>query len=94
MYATGNTGSQMPASAFDLGDSVGAVPTDVLNIGSARGSDELDLTSEFANMTASAAALHSTTNAAVFTWSGNPAAPGTTSRTSRSTPRPGPGSTA
>ncbi len=62
--------------AFDLGDSIAAVPTDVLNTESARGSDELDLTSEFASMTASATSLHSTTTAAVFNWDGYPAPPG------------------
>jgi hypothetical protein len=75
-YAAGNTGSQVPVSAFDLGDSIAAVPTDVLNTGSALGSDELDLTSKFASMTASATSLYSTTNAAVFNWNGNPATPG------------------
>ena len=76
LYAAGNTGSQVPVSAFDLGDSIAEVPTDVLNTGSALGSDELDLTSKFASMAASATSLYSTTNAAVFNWNGNPATPG------------------
>ena len=75
-YAAGNMGSLVPVSAFDLGDSIAAVPTDVLNTGSGFGSDELDLTSKLASMTASNTNLYSTTNAAVFNWNGNPATPG------------------
>ena len=43
LYAAGNTGSRARVG-LDLGDSIAEVPTDVLNTGSALGSDELDLT--------------------------------------------------
>ncbi len=75
-YAPGNAGYEVPVSAFDLGDSIAAVPHDVLNTGSPFGSDELDLTSKLSSMTASDTSQYSTTDATVFNWNGNPGSPG------------------
>ena len=87
-YAPDNLGYNMPVSAIDLGDSIAAVPYNVLNVGSPFGSDKLDLTSAFVNMAASDTSLYSTTNAPVFNWNGNPNSQASAPTTSASsTPR-------
>jgi hypothetical protein len=70
--ATYTNGSTYAISAFDVGASFGTGATDVLNVGSPYGSDELNLSS----LLAANPNGYSASNAAVFNWNGDPNNPG------------------